>query len=183
MRSRVGIHRSRMYNNDTSGSALSRNTTNIHTVTTVFMSERSGMRDALPSPKVSPPWSLIIELHHPLQPRSPSGPGRFDASHRSVEAFVRQIERGGTIELPPGDLSAKLDLLKETDLRTWLCRCQVHGKLVPQSRPAIQGRDPLLSRVTIRTCICPDAVWTRWSGKGLYCRVLRAGPEGCWVLN
>ena len=69
------------------------------------------MRDVLPSPKVTPPGSLIL-------PPSPPSTGKLDAS-LSVEAFVRQIKRGGTLDLPPGDLPAKLDRLKETDLETW----------------------------------------------------------------
>jgi hypothetical protein len=69
------------------------------------------MRDALPSPKVTPPGSLIL-------PPSPPSTGKLDAS-LSLEAFVRQVNRGGIIEIPPGDLPAILDRLKETDSETW----------------------------------------------------------------
>lgn len=71
------------------------------------------MRGAPSSPMVTPPGSLIK-----LPPYPPST-GRLDASRRRVEAFVRRIKRGETIELPPGDLPTTLNRLKETDLTTW----------------------------------------------------------------
>lgn len=77
------------------------------------MSERDGIKDAPPSPKLTPPGSLI-EL-----PPSPPSTGRPDASRRSVEALAGQIEHGGTIEFPPGDFPAKLDRLKEAHPETW----------------------------------------------------------------
>jgi hypothetical protein len=70
------------------------------------------MRDALPSPKVTPPGSLIL-------PPSPLSTGRLDAPSRGVEAFVRQVKRGGIVEIPPSDLPAILNRLKETDSETW----------------------------------------------------------------
>jgi hypothetical protein len=66
-----------------------------------------------PSPKVTPPGSQIS------LPPSPPSTGRLDASQKAGEAFVGQIKRGGTIELPSGDFPAKLNRLKETDPKTW----------------------------------------------------------------
>jgi hypothetical protein len=71
------------------------------------------MRNRPPSPKVTPPGSLI-EL-----PPSPPSTGRLHESRGRVEAFVRLIKRGGSIELSSGDFTTISDRLRETDLRTW----------------------------------------------------------------
>ncbi|KFZ20246.1 hypothetical protein V501_00258 [Pseudogymnoascus sp. VKM F-4519 (FW-2642)] len=83
------------------------------------MSARDGMRGVSPSPKVTPPGSLI-EL-----PPSPPSTGRsaHALSRSRLAASVRRIQtepiEGGRIKLSPGDFSTALDYLRESDPDTW----------------------------------------------------------------